>query len=241
MTSTSILRASIIGALVLGALCTAGAIADVTTVKAAVHEEYVNSSVNVAGGLLVGLAIGPSAGNADPRAIRVPLAHSGASNDVCVSTRTIDGRYWSTAAFVVPSGATGLAAMDPNPGWQYLKQLATVPRNEFAAVGLDNKTCSIDESTVYLPISYDGPQDQLSAKINSPRIIEVSSAVLKLANRSEIPGTCATLPRNVRLQEFNVSCTFSLAKASSKGLAQFVLQRYERTGERSDTFAVLLP
>ncbi len=176
--------------------------------------------------------------------MRVPLVRTGSTSDMCVSTRTFDGRYTGIETFTIPSGESGLVAIAPQPpGWQFEKQLSSLPRKNFAAVVVGNSTCATPTSTVYLPIVYDGAQEAptLTVAINAPQIAELSSVTLRLADKTSLTGTCDTPFQTMRRQEFNVSCTFNLTKSAVKGDAQLVFDRYDNTGERSDTFAIRFP
>jgi hypothetical protein len=204
-----------------------------------VREDYA-SSVKVSGGILVGLVIGPLSGVADPHAVRVPLGLFVKPTLVCIAAKTRDGQYWSEATFTAPGHATGYGFMLPQTPWRFITELKRYQRADYAVLARYGPDCNIDPAAPYLPVRYEGPALQLTAALNLPRAISWN-ARLAVAGGSTVPGQCAEAPSNVRATAYNIVCTFDLSGVShDPSTADLVLDRRERTGERTDSFVIRL-
>jgi hypothetical protein len=209
-----------------------------TRLPATIKEEYA-SQVKVSGSVLVGLAIGSLDRHAaDPRELRIPLDGFSETTPMCLTANTRDGQYWSEATFTVPAKATGLGELEPQPQWRFIEKLARYDRRKFAALARYGANCDTGPGVAYLPVVYDGSRI-LTAAINSQRAI-VSAAQLVLANKPAITGRCIEVDPDVHATAFDLVCEFDLG-AAEPGLASLRLRRHQRTGVRTDEFAIRLP
>lgn len=211
-----------------------------TALSGIVREDFASQVRVGGGGVLVGLALGPLAGKADPRDLRIPLGFPERTR-ICVTANTRDGQYWSDVALTAPPNIAGVARIDPQPQWRFLEQLRRYDRASFAAIARFGPKCDIDPSAEYLPVVYDGPRTILTAAFNSQRAI-ASSAQLTLPHKQPITGACAEIESDLRATAFDVICRFDLTGASTdQAAATLTLLRHQRTGERTDQFTLRLP
>lgn len=244
-TRCSIARAAVSGSrlllLTIAALAcvTRGARAD-TPLPATLKEDFA-SAARVSGGILVGLVVGPMSGRANPRDVRIPLSPFAKPTAVCVTAKTRDGQYWAQAIFTAPPHTAGFGFMQPQPDWQFIDQLRAYRRSDFAVLARYGVDCDIDPAAPYLPISYGGAPLRLTASINVQRAISWNTRLVFAANAS-VRGDCEESPLGVRATAFNLVCAFDLTTVPPGTMtAELVLDRHERTGDRSDSFTVRLP
>ncbi len=208
-----------------------------TVLPTSVKEDYA-SAVKISGGILVGLELGSMKGVADPRAVRIPLGSFAKPTPVCVTGKTRDGQYWSQATLTAAAGSDELGIMRPNPPWRFLSELAAYARADYAVVARFGPDCDIDPAAPYLPILYDGPRAQLTAALNVQRAIAWRTRLV-FGEKLSIPGKCDEAPPEVRATAFNLICRFDLGTAPRDAVsAQLVLNRRERTGDRTDAFPI---
>jgi hypothetical protein len=231
--------ASLVCILILGAPSSAQ---QTSGLPAHVEEHYEPHPQVGGSGTLVGLEIGPLDGPADPEAFRVPIA-AAKGQQVCVHAMSSDSKYWSTAKLKLPMDRSGPMTIRPDNGkWQYLSQLSSLRRDEFAVLGYKGADCIADDSSVFFPVSYEGSQNLLTAVFAAPRVALVERATLTFANHTEVNGDCQTKKHDdPRALGFNVLCKFSLPSTSATGAAKLEFARYDRTGGRTDSFDVVLP
>jgi hypothetical protein len=211
-----------------------------TALQGIVREDFASQVRVGGGGILVGLALGPVAGKADPRDLRIPLGFPERTR-ICVTGNTRDGQYWSDVALTAPPNTAGVARIDPQPQWRFLDQLRRYDRASFAAVARFGPKCDIDPAAGYLPVVYDGPRTTLTAAFNSQRAI-ASSAQLTLPHKPPITGACTEIESDLRATAFDLVCRFDLTGvATDQGAATLTLRRQQRTGERTDQFTLRLP
>jgi hypothetical protein len=225
-------------------MLTRAALAGDIPLRANISEEFQTGVVKTSGAPLVSLTVGPVLGVADPRAIRVPLVNASKPTAVCFSAQSLDGRYSGSTKMTEPANATGYGVIQPNPPWRYLSQLAAIPRQEFATLAIYGDSCDgLDTSNPYLPLSYDGPQTELTAAFDAPGIIGRPRAKL-LTGDVAIAGICDVVPSSRRAMAFNVKCRFplqGLATRSPKAVVAIQFERVDRTGSERDEFPILLP
>ncbi|MEA2667041.1 MAG: hypothetical protein QOI11_3985 [Candidatus Eremiobacteraeota bacterium] len=208
-----------------------------TVLPATVKEDFA-SAVKVSGGVLVGLELGSTKGVADPRAVRIPLGLFAKPTPVCVSAKTRDGQYWSEATLTAPGGSGDVGVLEPHTPWRFLPQLAAYARSDYAVLARYGPDCDIDPAAPYLPVVYGASPTQLTVALNVQRAVGWRTRLV-FGDKPSLTGQCDEAAPNVRATAFNLVCRFDLGTlARDAGTAQLVLNRRERTGDRTDTFDI---
>jgi len=214
--------------------------AEAATVSASVSEHFDRNASQSSGHELLGLALGPLMGAADPSAIQVPLAPVAPSAARCIDAGTIEGSYTGSATFTISNTGSGFGTLDPRPKWKYLKELSAIDRRNFAVVGIANAACENADDSVFFPISYMGDQRKLTADFNLPGILLTPTAKLQLADKRVVSGSCSRVTR-IRTVHYNVQCAFELPASGASGGAKLVVHVIDSGSEHDDPFSITMP
>lgn len=158
--------------------------------------------------------------------------------EVCFSSTTVDGLYFSSGTLTARANNTGLLDIVPLQHSQHLKLLSGYKSNDFAPLARLGPDCLEDTSSTIVPVRYKNGGKNLYVAIQSRRAQQVS---LKIKDaHSERKGTCDQIT-SVRRVSFDVVCTIKLTEYFQSGLYSLTIGRQSRVGPyRTDQINVAL-